>query len=303
MSLKSLNNNSQDIITNLRNKITKELDNSNDPLKKLNNIIIIIYKAYGAIDEVCSLVKKSAKNLSETNKTEISDKIRAYSEVTNKLDEIVNKIKLIEQKVQKYNKQMVEINKTINNLSKKDDISKLISNIDKKLLVDSEGTIKNQIGLLKELIKKLLTQQNMWIPPKGLEKIKNKDKGIEKKVNDLYNLFINSDTSLIQPIKTMLNEPDKKIQNIKKKSFKRSTTTGTQTNYTYRGGSKKSIKINSGNIHKYLNVPKSYKFRKSSIERINKVKLNEYFTFRKNRYKMNKIIKKNINLANSFLNK
>ena len=162
-----------------------------------------------------SLVKKSAKNLSETNKTEISDKIRAYSEVTNKLDEIVNKIKLIEQKVQKYNKQMVEINKTINNLSKKDDISKLISNIDKKLLVDSEGTIKNQIGLLKELIKKRLSKPNMWIPPKGLEKIKNKDKGIEK-VNDLYNLFINSDTSLIQPIKTMLNEPDKKIQKIKK---------------------------------------------------------------------------------------
>jgi hypothetical protein len=103
-----------------------------------------------------------------------------------------------------------------------------------------------------------------------------------------------------------LSKPQEKIQLIKQKSYNTVTTQstqGTQTQYpNKRGGSKKSVKINNSNIHKYLNVPKSYKFRKSSIERINKVKLNEYFTFRRNRYKMNKIIKKNINLANSFLN-
>ena len=134
----------------------------------------------------------------------------------------------------------------------------------------------------------------MIIPPKDLKNIKNKDRGLEALVGKLKTLFNNSKNNnekIIEPIFNYLNKPSNAIKNIKEEITRQT------------GGSKKSIKINSGNIHKYLNVPKSYKFRKSSIERINKVKLNEYFTFRRNRYKMTKIIKKNINLANSFLNK
>ena len=304
---RSLNEDSQNIINKLSRKISDILNGSNKPLDKLNNIIVEVYKAYGAVDEVCVLVKKGIKTLSETNRNEILRKIKAYSEVTAKLNDIVKKIKSIEKKVKDYNKCKDEINETVDKLSKNQDIIKKIYNIDKKLLVDSEGTIKTQINDLKELIKKRLSKANMWIPPKGLEKIKNKDKGLEKKVTDLYNLFNESDSSLMKPIIDILNKPMEIIQNIKTKSFKNSNKKNitreipTQNPYR-RGGSKKSVKINNSNIHKYLNVPKSYKFRKSSIERINKVKLNEYFTFRRNRYKMNKIIKKNINLANSFLN-
>lgn len=309
ISSRSLNEDSQDIINKLKYKINNILKGSNKPLDKLNNIIVEIYKAYGAVDEVCVIVKKSIKTLSETNRNEILAKIKDYSRVTTKLNEIVEKIKSIEKKVENYNKYKDEINKTVKNLSKNQDIINKINYIDNKLLVDSEGTIKNQIDDLKKLIKKRLSKPNMWIPPKGLEKIKNKDKGLEKKVTDLYNLFNESQSSLMKPIIDILDKPMEIIQNIKTKSFKNSNKNksirnyGTQTENPYRrGGSKKSVKINNSNIHKYLNVPKSYKFRKSSIERINKVKLNEYFTFRRNRYKMNKIIKKNINLANSFLN-
>ena len=317
MLSRSLNEDSQDIINKLRNKISNILNGSgsNKPLEKLNKIIVEVYKAYGAVDEVCVIVKKGIKTLSETNRIEILAKIKDYSRVTTKLNEIVEKIKSIEKKVKDYNKYKDEIKKTVDKLSKNQDIINKINYIDNKLLVDSEGTIKNQIVDLKKLIKKRLSKPNMWIPPKGLEKIKNKDKGLEKKVKDLSELFNDSHSSLMSPIIDILDGPMKEIQKIKTKSYKNSNKKnvtreistrnyGTQTRNPYRrGGSKKSVKINNSNIHKYLNVPKSYKFRKSSIERINKVKLNEYFTFRRNRYKMNKIIKKNINLANSFLNK
>ena len=53
---------------------------------------------------------------------------------------------------------------------------------------------------------------------------------------------------------------------------------------TFHG--KKTFTIHKGALHKHLKVPKSYKFRKSSIDRMAKIPLNSNFTFRTNRFKM-----------------
>ena len=199
---------------------------------------------------------------------------------------------------------MGKIEKMIEKLPKKDNIVNKLNSINKSLFYDSEETVLISIGELEKIVNKRLKTSglgffksfNMIIPPKELKYIKNKDRGLEALVGKLKTLFNKNNEKIIGPILEYLYKPSTAIKNIKEQLI-------TQTNNSYRrGGSKKSVKINNSNIHKYLNIPKSYKFRKSSIERINKVKLNEYFTFRRNRYKMTKIIKKNINLANSFLN-
>lgn len=301
--LKSLDNDSFDVIEKLKNKINdifkEQITKPEELIEKLDKCTAEVYKAYGAVDEVCVLTKKAIEELERSNKTEVINKIKKYISVIISFQNIIEVIKEIRnKKIKKYLEILEKIQKMIEKLPKKDNIVNKLNSISKSIFYDSEATVLNNIEELKKIVNKRLKTSglgffksfNMIIPPKELKNIKNKDHGLEAMVDKLKILFKKNNEKIIEPIFKNLNKPSNAIRKIKEEII-------TQT-----GGSKKSIKINSGNIHKYLNVPKSYKFRKSSIERINKVKLNEYFTFRKNRYKMTKIIKKNINLANSFLN-
>jgi len=62
---------------------------------------------------------------------------------------------------------------------------------------------------------------------------------------------------------------------------------------------KKTFTIHKGALHKHLKVPKTYKFRKSSIDRMAKIPLNTHFTFRTNRFKMTAKLKKEVYFSKS----
>ena len=63
----------------------------------------------------------------------------------------------------------------------------------------------------------------------------------------------------------------------------------------------KTFTIHKGALHKHLKVPKSYKFRKSSIDRMAKIPLKKHFTFRTNKFVMTAKLKKEVTLAKSFI--
>lgn len=66
------------------------------------------------------------------------------------------------------------------------------------------------------------------------------------------------------------------------------------------GGSKhprnftKNMKMKKGALHKHLKVPKTYKFRPSTIERLSKVKNGNKFDFRGNKFVMSSKLKKKL---------
>ena len=72
------------------------------------------------------------------------------------------------------------------------------------------------------------------------------------------------------------------------------------------GGSKhprnftKNMKMKKGALHKHLKVPKTYKFRPSTIERLSKVKNGNKFDFRGNKFVMSSKLKEEIALAKAF---
>lgn len=63
----------------------------------------------------------------------------------------------------------------------------------------------------------------------------------------------------------------------------------------------KTFTIHKGALHKHLKVPKSYKFRKSSIDRMAKIPLKKHFTFRTHKFVMTPKLKKEVTLAKSFI--
>jgi hypothetical protein len=81
----------------------------------------------------------------------------------------------------------------------------------------------------------------------------------------------------------------------KKKTTRRKTTEKVKLH------GKKTFTIHKGALHKHLKVPKTYKFRKSSIDRMAKIPINTHFTFRTNRFKMTAKLKKEVSLAKAFI--
>ena len=84
--------------------------------------------------------------------------------------------------------------------------------------------------------------------------------------------------------------PVKKTKKTNRKSTKKVTMHG-----------EKTFTIHKGALHKHLKVPKSYKFRKSSIDRMAKIPLKKHFTFRTHKFIMTSKLKKEITLAKSFI--
>lgn len=64
----------------------------------------------------------------------------------------------------------------------------------------------------------------------------------------------------------------------------------------------KTFTIHKGALHKHLKVPKNYKFRKSSIDRMAKIPLKRHFTFRTHKFVMTPKLKKELTLAKSLIN-
>tara|TARA_A100001391_G_scaffold2701_2_gene2457 strand:- start:69 stop:305 length:237 start_codon:yes stop_codon:yes gene_type:complete len=57
------------------------------------------------------------------------------------------------------------------------------------------------------------------------------------------------------------------------------------------------VKIKKGALRDMLGVPKSYKFNKTSLKRINKTDIGKSFEFQGKRFKMTNLMKKRITLA------
>ena len=102
-------------------------------------------------------------------------------------------------------------------------------------------------------------------------------------------------TPMTAPTATTLlnrsNDPNFVNQNL---GINWATTGGSKHNFT------KNMKMKKGALHKHLKVPKTYKFRPSTIERLSKVKNGNKFDFRDNKFVMTKKLKDEIALAKAF---
>lgn len=84
--------------------------------------------------------------------------------------------------------------------------------------------------------------------------------------------------------------PQKKSKKTQHKNTEKVTIYGTKT-----------FVIHKGALHRHLKVPKNYKFRKSSIDRMAKIPLNKHFTFRTHKFTMTPKLKREVTLAKSFI--
>jgi hypothetical protein len=278
-----------------------------DSNKALKGIRDEVMKAIGAINKLISLSQH--KNMNSNDIQKIQYRSNKYKKVISDLTRLTQIIDEIQKKFKMFNETMEKIEKTIglmgsNNLTK--EIIDKISQIKRAVLVDSGGTIRNYIGDLIKIVDKRLKQANMWVVPQKLRNIKNKEKGLLANIRKLEAVLANTNTDkiILQSIYTGLNQIIASANEIKKSSYN-TTSSSTQLPTRYgmsrQAGGKKSFHITKGNLHKHLKVPKSYKFRKSSIERMSKIKTGNEFTFRTNKFKMTKLLKKEITLAKAFI--